>query len=203
MKMTAQKFINLVLLPATLLAIAGCSSTTPRPQDKTTMASYEPGVPGGTLVETYQTTGKVTEINAATRQVTLMAPDGSTNTFRAGPKFQNFDRYRVGDQLKVFVARELTAYLDKSAPPPSPNVAAIAQTTPGAQPGALTSDPKQLTATITAVNPEKQEVTLDVSDGRSGTIKVRKDIDMTQMKAGDQVVIRISSALAVMATKQE
>jgi hypothetical protein len=80
-------------------------------------------------------------------------------------------------------------------------VAAIAQATPGAQPGALTSDPKQLAATITAVNPEKHEVTLDVSDGRSGTIKVRNDIDMTQLKVGSHVIVRISSALAVMAEK--
>jgi hypothetical protein len=203
MKMTAQKFINLVLLPATLLAITGCSSTTPRPQDKTTMASYEPGVPGGTLVETYQTTGKVTEINATTRQMTLKAPDGTINTFRADQNFQNFDSYRVGDELKVTVARGLTAFLDKNTPPPSPDVAAIAQSTPRAQPGVLTSDPKPLTATITAVNPEKQEVTLNVSDGRSGTIKVRKDIDLTQVKVGAKVIVRVSSALAVMPEKPQ
>jgi hypothetical protein len=203
MKLNIAKFFNLTLFPAALLAIAGCASTSQEPQNKTTMASYEPGKPGGTLVETYQTTGKVIDIVAATRQMTLMAPDGSTNTFRAGPKFRNFASYRVGDEVKVTVARELTAYLDKSNPPPSPDLGAIAQSTPGAQPGALRSDPKQLTATIAAVDAKKQEVTLNVSDGRSGTVQVRKDIDLTQVKVGDQVVIRIASALAVMAEKPE
>jgi hypothetical protein len=145
----------------------------------------------------------VTEINATTRQMTLKAPDGTINTFRADQNFQNFDSYRVGDELKVTVARGLTAFLDKNTPPPSPDVAAIAQSTPRAQPGVLTSDPKPLTATITAVNPEKQEVTLNVSDGRSGTIKVRKDIDLTQVKVGAKVIVRVSSALAVMPEKPQ
>jgi hypothetical protein len=65
----------------------------------------------------------------------------------------------------------------------------------------LTAAPRQLTATVSAVDPEKHMATLQMADGTSGTFNVRPDVDLTQVKLGSEVVIRTSSAMAVMLEK--
>jgi hypothetical protein len=189
-------FVAVCILSA---ALAGCAS---KPEmDKTVTTNYKPGVPGGSYVETYQTSAKLVAIDSTQRQMSFQAPDGSTNTFIAGPKFQNFESYSVGDQVNVKVARELTAWFAPETPPASANVGDFVRNQPDVKPGVLRAPPKEITATVLAVNPEKQEVTLQMSDGRTATFEVRKDIDLTQVKVGTAGVIRTSAAMALMMEK--
>jgi hypothetical protein len=198
MKLYIPGIVTAVLLPAGLLLFAGCTSA---PKiDKATTVIIREGVPGGILVQHYQTTARVTAIDTSTRQVTFTAPDGSKNTFTAGPKVV-LDQIQVGDDLNVSVARELSVYLDPKDAPAGPGAVAVVHATPGAKPGVLTSDPVQLTATVTSVDLSKQEATLQVSDGRTGTIKVRKDVDLTGVKPGTEVIIRTTSAVAILMEK--
>src|SRR5262249_46665939 len=93
--------MKLFLLPvvsSAILALASCSPTTYGPiDDKAHDATYEPGVPGGTVVETYDLTATVTEVDASTRKVTLVAKNGKKATVKCGPEVINFDQIRVGD----------------------------------------------------------------------------------------------------------
>ena len=59
----------------------------------------------------------------------------------------------------------------------------------------------ELTAAVEAVDLPKHEVTLHISDGRSGTFKVRPDVDLLQVKPGANVFIRITAAAAIMLEK--
>ena len=198
MKLIFPMIATAAFLPAALLVFAGCASA---PQtDKTTTVAYKEGVPGGTLLQTYQTTATVTAVDPATRQVTFVAPDGTKNTFQAGPKVA-LSQIKAGDDLKVTVARELVVFLNRNDAPPATNAAAVVRAAPGAKPGVLTSDPVQLTATVAAVDLPKHEATLQISDGRTGTFKVRKDVDLTGMKPGTEVFIRTTSAVAIMLEK--
>ena len=199
MKSNLLKITVFALLPAGWLVFAGCAAA---PQvNKTVTMDCKEGVPGGTMVESYQTAAKVIAINAATRQITFRAPDGSTNTFRAGPKFTQFESYRVGEAVKVTVARELSMFPANAIPPVAADPAAIVRATPGVQPGVLTADPQQFTATVAAVDLARREATLCLSDGRMGTFKIRQDIDLAQVKFGEKVVIRTSAAMAVLLEK--
>jgi Cu/Ag efflux protein CusF len=198
MKPDLLKLSMLALLLATGLVLTGCSSTTQ--VNKTTTTAFKKGVPGGTLTQTYQTAATVTAIDPATRQVTLAAPDGSRNTFTAGPKVV-LDQIKMGDEVKVTVARELVVYLNPNDVPVTASPAAMVRSTPGVRPGVLTADPVELTATVEAVDLSKHEATLQISDGRSGTFKVRPDVDLAQVKPGAKVFIRITSAAAIMLEK--
>ncbi len=199
MKSTLLKLSIFAVLSAAPLVFIGCASA-PK-ENQTTMINFKPGVPGGTFVEKYQTSVRVAAVNEGSREVTFLAQDGSTNTFRAGPEVANFDRYRVGDTMKVVVVRELAMYLEKDAPQAVSDVAGIIRATPGIEPGVLTADTVQLNATVTSVDPKKQDATLRLSDGRVATVKVRKDIDLTRVDMGTEGLIRISAALAVMRDK--
>jgi carbon monoxide dehydrogenase subunit G len=198
MKSDLINFSTLALLPVTWLILTGCSSTTP--VDKTTTTTFKEGVPGGTLTQTYQTTATVTAIDPATRQVTLTAPDASQNIFKAGPKVA-LDQIKAGDQVNVTVARELAVYLNPNDVPATTSPAAVVRATPGVRPGVLTADTVELTATVEAVDVAKREATLHISDGRSGTFKVRQDVDLAQVKPGAKVFIRITAAAAIMVEK--
>ena len=59
----------------------------------------------------------------------------------------------------------------------------------------------ELTATVESIDLAKHEATLHVSDGRTGTFKVRKDVDLAQVKPGATVFIRIRTAAAIMVEK--
>ncbi|HTL73323.1 MAG TPA: hypothetical protein VL863_08470 [bacterium] len=195
MKLNLLKMAGLALVPVAWLIVAGCAST-----GKTTTVAFKTGVPGGTIVQTYQTTATVVAIDPATRQVTFVAPDGSRNTFTAGPKMM-LDQIKSGDTVKVTVARELVVFMNENDMPPVPPVTETVRSAPGVEPGVLTSAPVKLTGTVTAVDLPKREVTLKISDGRTGTFKIRKDVELAPVKLGTEVFIRTTTAAAILLEK--
>jgi len=164
--------------------------------------AIEKGVPGGVVVQTYQETATVTAVDAATRKVTLVTPEGKKETVKAGPEVVNFDQIHVGDQVKATVAEEIVVFLRKAGAPPSANEAALVALAPvGAKPGALMASTVELTAKITDINLKTHKVTLQFSDGTSKTYKVRPDVDLTKINLGEEVVIRTTEAFAITVQK--
>jgi len=99
------------------------------------------------------------------------------------------------------VARELVVYLNPNDVPATTSPAAMVRATPGVRPGVLMADTVELTAKVESVDLPKHEATLHISDGRSGTFKVRKDVDLTLVKPGAKVFIRTRAAAAIMLEK--
>lgn len=166
------------------------------------MVAFQKGVPGGAIVETYKTTATVTAVDAASRKVTLAAPDGTKTVFKAGPEVVNFGQIQVGDQVKATVAEQLVVYVRKNGEPASDGAAAAVALAPvGAKPGVLMAETVEVTAKVEAIDLEQRKVTLRFPDGKSKTFKVRSDVDLTKGKLGDEVVIRTTEALAITVEK--
>jgi hypothetical protein len=194
MKLKTIKLSTLGLLPVTLFILAGCAST---PEvDKTTTVAFKEGVPGGTLVQSYETTAKVTAIDPATRMVTLIAPDNSRCTFKAGPKVM-LDQIKLNEEVKVAVVRELVVFMNRNDLPAASGATAIARAIPGTKPGVLTAESVDTTAVVTALDLPKYEATLKLSDGRSENFKIRADVDLSKIPLGAEVYIRTSAAVAI------
>ena len=62
-------------------------------------------------------TATVTGIDAASRKVTLVTPEGKKTTVKCGPEVINFDQIRVGDQLKVTVTERSRCIWPGGSPP--------------------------------------------------------------------------------------
>ena len=200
MKHNALKWTVIALTPAALLVFTSCSST-PEGEGATVVAA-EKGVPGGIMVETYQTTATVTGIDAAKRKVTLVSPDGKKNTYKAAPEVINFDQIRIGDQLKITATEQLVVYVAGEGETPSDGGAQLVALAPkGAKPGALMAETTQVTAKVTAIDSEHHKATLQFEDGTTRTVAVRQDVDLSQRKVGDSVVIRTTGSLAIQVTK--
>jgi hypothetical protein len=199
-KTTVLKLAALTLLPVGLLTFASCSST---PEGEgATMVAAQKGVPGGSVVETYKVTATVTAIDAATRKVTLVTPDGKKNTVTAGPDVVNFGQIQIGDQVKATVAEQLVVFVRKLGEPSDDgSAAAVALAPVGAKPGVLMANTEEVTAKVEALDLQHRKATLRLPDGTSKTLTVRKDVDMTKGKIGDEVVFRTTEALAITVEK--
>jgi hypothetical protein len=191
------------LAPAALVALASCSSTPPQAKYETsTAATFQEGVPGGVMVETHKLTATVTSLDADKREVTLLSHDGQKTTLKCGPEVTNYDQIRVGDQLKILATEELVAYLAEAGAPPSDGSAAVVALAPkGAKPGGVVATTVQLTAKVTAIDLKKHKATLQFPDGTSRTVAVRKDVDLTKRRVGEEVVLRTTGTLAISVEK--
>ena len=190
----------LSLLPLALLAFSSCS-TEPKHQG----VGYEviqPGQAGGVRVQTYKETATVTGIDKVTRKVTLVTKDGAKTTVKAGPEVVNFDQIQVGDQVKATVAEQLVMFVRKNGEPANDGEAAAVALAPvGAKPGVVMANTVEVTGKVEAIDLAHRKATLRFPDGTAKTFKVRKDVDMTKGKIGDEVVFRTTEALAISVEK--
>ena len=170
----------------------------------TSSASVAQGVPGGTVVKTYELTASVAAIDKETRTITLVDPAGIKTTVTAGPEVANFDQLQVGDQLKVTATKKLVVYVTEPGEAPKPAEAQMVALAPeGAKPGGIMAQTRQVTAKITALDPANHEATLQFEDGTTSTVPVRPDVDLSKHKVGDQVVIRVTDSIALKVVKPD
>ncbi len=200
MKTNTLKWASVALLSAGAFAFTSCSSA-PK-GEMTTAGAYQKGVPGGVVVRTFKTTATVTGIDADSRKVTLVSPEGRKNTYKAGPEVINFDQIRIGDQLKVTAAEQIVVRLAEQGTPPDAGAAALVALAPkGAKPGGLLANTVEFTAKVTAIDLKHHKVTLQLPDGTTEKFAVRNDVDLTKGKVGQAVVIRTTEALAISVEK--
>lgn len=204
MQSVALKRVLAAVLPAALLTLACCSSDKP-PAPRTESAgstTVQPGVPGGVAVDTHTMTANVLHLDAASREVLLATPDGRKERVKCGPEVRNFEQIRVGDQLKVTVAEEVAVYMASEGTPPDAAGASLVALAPkGAKPGGVMASTVQVVATVVAIDMHKHKATLEFPDGSRKTVAVRPDVDLTQRKVGEKVVIRKTEAMAISVDK--
>lgn len=71
------------------------------------------GKPGGVMVDTTETTGKVIAVDANKRKVTFVLPDGTIKTVKAGTKV-DISAVRIGDDVTVQLSEGLAITVEKS-----------------------------------------------------------------------------------------
>jgi len=186
------------MFPAALAAalLVSCAS---KPEDeRNTSTAYRHGVPGGTWVESYKIPVSIAAIDPASRKVTLVASDQSRNTFTAGPDFKGFDQLRVGDQLQAAIAKELVVFRRQDGPPPEADTsAAKALMKEGEPSGVLKADVVEKIAKVADVNPNQGHATLQFADGTTHGFAVRSDVNLWNLKVGEEVILRTRSAVVL------
>jgi hypothetical protein len=156
------------------------------------------GVPGGTFVQTQELQATVAAINTPQRKLTLVSPDGFKQTVKVSPEAVNFDQIRVGDVLQMTLTEQLVvAMAEPGERSDGASLALVALAPKGVKPGGLLAETTRVTGTVTTLDPRKCTVTLRFEDGSSKTLPVRADVDLSQHKAGDQVVFHLTETLAI------
>jgi hypothetical protein len=164
----------------------------------TASVAYATGTPGGSFVQTYLVKATVAAIDKANRKITLVNSAGIKKTVKVGPEAINFNLIYIGDQLKVLVAEELVVAVAGEGETASTGAGQLVALAPkGAKPGGVMAETTQLTAKVIAIDLVHHQATLKFEDGSTKIFPVRPDVDLSQRKVGDKVVIRMTEALAL------
>jgi hypothetical protein len=191
---------NTLKFAALALLLAGSSITGCKSSDEGKGATEVTRSQGrANETTTYTRTARVTGIDMANRRVTLTTPEGTQKTYTAGPAVRNFDKIRIGDQVKTTLTEETALSLGRGEAPSSTEGTSVMRAPEGSQPGAVIANTRQKTAKIVAIN--GRDVTLQFADGTTRSVKVGKDVNLTGLGPGDTVTGRFTEATAIAVEK--
>ena len=198
MKKQILKLTVMLLMPAALLVFTGCSST---PKSQTAVSE---AMRGGVVMDVVSAVATVQSVNASNRIVVLQRPDGSLITYECGPEVINFDQIQVGDQVTAQVAEDVAIGLVKGGVPPMAGAANIMVRAPlGEKPAGKMVNTVGFTAKVMSVDKLNREVTLQMADGSTRTVKVGPNIKLSKVKPGNAVGVRLTRAFMIAVTTPE
>jgi len=159
--------------------------------------------PGGVVVDVVTVTAAVDAIDAAKRTVTLKMADGKSQTIKLGPEVKNFDQIKVGDKVTAKFYQSVAIFVAKTGDKPSASETKTVKVAPkGAKPGAAVVDTLEVTAKVEGIDYKKRTVTLKGPEGNVKTFTVDKAVkNFKNIKKGDDVILRVTEAMAVMVEK--
>jgi hypothetical protein len=198
--LTLTKLTLLSLSSALLLACTSAPSQDALEGKSRTTSTFVVGVPGGASSEIEKISATVSAIDYSSRSVTLSDAQGNKRTVVAGPDVNNLQQVKVGDRVNINAAVETVIYLQERGQHVADGTAALALTG-NSNIGVLRAANEQYTAVVTAVNPARQQVTLQYADHSSKTLPVRKDIPLSNVYVGKQVVFDVTRVMAITVEK--
>jgi Cu/Ag efflux protein CusF len=179
------------LLPAVLLMFACLKANAQT--DKGAAAAQ-----GAIEAEVAKATFTVTAVDTTQRTVTLKAADGTTRTVKCSKDVVNFPQIKVGDKVTVAIVESIAvAVRPKGAPPSAGEGAAVALAPVGAKPGGIMARTTKISAKVEAVDAAAHTVTVKGPLGKERTFKVNPKVDLSTLKNGDDIVLRVTDALAI------
>ena len=118
--------------------------------------------------------------------IVLNFTDGVTATVKPGPRVKNFSTIRVGDKAKATVAQELSVYVLIDG-----------------QVGGVDGRPEPIgtDAKVLEIEPAYRLLTLQYPNREVEVLKVGLDAKLSEMEAGDSVVIKTTELIALRVKK--
>jgi Cu/Ag efflux protein CusF len=156
-------------------------------------SAQAPVTQGAAITETFT----VEAIDYTARLVTLRDKDGLTETIVAGPEVQRLDAVKVGDTVTFRYYESIVYAIRKPGAAAKPAESGGITRAPGAKPGATLSQQVSATVTINEIDPKTPSVTVTTQEGRRMGFKVENPKNLEGLKAGDQVEITYTRALAI------
>jgi Cu/Ag efflux protein CusF len=191
------RFLPVILAVAALLA---CGKS----HNQTGSASRSANEPPALAIDidTATVTKTVKGIDYETRTLTLESQNGATESYRASPDIKNFDQIQVGDKVRATVTDALAVAVRRSGTPPNGGEAVAVSLAPkGAKPGILVERTAEATAKIVNVDPASRTITVTELPSGPKTIKLAPSANVSDLKKGDDVVVRYTHALAINVSK--
>jgi hypothetical protein len=174
-----KKSLSILLLIITTLTLTGCWT----PPNANVQPVGEPRlIQSGIPVQSVKEPAMVESIDISKRVITFKLPDGSSTTCLAGPQVLNLDQIKVGDQIKVTLAEDLTIYLLKDGRLP------------------VAGGPDEtiaFNAKVQMIDPSYRLLTLQYLNGSTETFKVGLETKVFEIAPGDAVVVKITEAKAI------
>jgi hypothetical protein len=149
---------------------------------------------------TIKMTATVLSIDMGSRDVLLMDSQGKLHTINVSDQARNLDQVRVGDKVTAEYTEAISLKLKKRGTADGPPVSAeeaMVRSPMGAKPGGAVGRKVTAIATVTAVNTQKQLVTLRGPLGNEYEVQVLDPAQLKAVKTGDEVEVVYTEALAI------
>ena len=187
-----------VLLLGGMLAAAINSVAVAQEQD----SAAKDAKPGKVSVNVVKLTGTVKAVDLQNKTVTVEGSGGKIVTVNA-PNARNLDQVHVGDKVNLQYTEELALFVRKSDAQPSATQTETVTLAPkGQKPAGVVARTVELTGTVESIDPKKRTVSVKGPAGNVRTFHVDKAVkNFNQIKVGDQVVLRITEAVALSVVK--
>ena len=188
-------------LTLTILATASLLATTAMAQDKApaTMPTMAAIADAMGAREKTTAVGVVQTVDLQSRLVSIKNEEGKIFTIHAGPEVRNLAQIGPGSVVKVEYQEALAIALDK-APSGGVNVredtVSVGRTPAGGLPGATIENNVKMVGTIIAIDKAKRTVLIQGAIHHVN-LKIPADMDLKDLKVGDQVIAQYVQELGV------
>jgi hypothetical protein len=187
-----------ILASAISAILIGITPLAASAQSATTQVASAPGKVGA--AQTIKMTATVVSIDMGSRDLVLTDSKGKMHKVNVSAEARNLDQVKVGDKVTAEYTEAISLELKKrgtsDGAPPSVQQAMV-RSPKGAKPGGVVGRQVTALATVVAVDPKKQIVTLRGPQGNEYDLDV---VDPAQLKAvtkGDEVEVVYTEALAI------
>ena len=142
--------------------------------------------------------GTVTDVSRLRRTVEIKTEDGRTATIKVGKEVKNFGDLKKGDEVNITYHESTVVALRKAGgEPPSARVGLALLTPPNGGTPAVEVATVEAAAVIDRIDAQNRTITLKAPDGGTRTMKVGEDVNLNDVKVGDQVTVRTTEAVAI------
>jgi ribosomal 50S subunit-recycling heat shock protein len=160
------------------------------------------GKPGAVIVDVVKLTGTVKAVDLEKKTVSVEGSGGRTVLVNA-KNARNLDQVKVGDKVNLEFIEELALFVRKSdAAPSATETQMVALAPKGQKPAGLMAETIELTGNVESIDAKKRTIEVKGPAGNVRTFKVDKAVkNFNQIKKGDQIVLRITEAVALSVAK--
>jgi Cu/Ag efflux protein CusF len=185
----------------TLRVTKGVAIWEPQPDNARPAAGRIPGEGQGETMQ--RGTATVTAVDAATGKVTIKGDQGREREIQMRPGSENLDRIKVGDKVGALVVPEMAISINKAGAQAQERPGMEAIEAKGARPGILLSDIDEVSGKIQSIDPATRSITITEADGDSRTFRAHPRLDLSTLKAGDDVTARVTQVVAIKVENQQ
>jgi hypothetical protein len=178
--------------------LIGAAPLAARAQTATADVATAPGKVGAS--ETVKMTATIVSIDLGSRDLLLIDSQGKMHKVNVGDRVRNLDQVKVGDKVTAEYTEAISVQLKKRGSadlPPATAQGAMIRAPQGMKPGGALGRKVTAFATVVAVNPKTQFVTLRGPLGNDYDVQVRDPAQLKAVTKGDEVEVVYTEALAI------
>jgi hypothetical protein len=154
-------------------------------------------IPGRVITSTARREAIVESVNKETREIKVLDANGKIHKFVAGEMVANFDQIEPRDRIVTEYLESVAVFVVPQGTPEMGDMGLVEVAPLGEKPGMAMADTYMIAAKVDAVDTDARIVTLRGKDGFQTAIRVVDDIELANLKVGDEVRMRVTEAVAI------
>jgi Cu/Ag efflux protein CusF len=154
-------------------------------------------IPGRVITSTARREAIVESVNRETREIKVVDANGKIHIFIAGDMVANFDQIEPRDRIVTEYLESVAVFVVPEGTPEMGDMGLVEVAPLGEKPGMAMADTYMVAAKIDAVDADSRVVTLRGKDGFQTALRVADDVELANLKVGDEVRMRVTEAVAI------